>query len=183
MDQYLEMLENMQTIPEKDVRQICEKVAQLSNPGSRITHGRIKHGSSQSTSHCLRWYPWPVPRPARDIRNLRQASRTFLFYRIRIPTICSWGITWIGGSIAWRRSCTCSSSRSSIATGSPSWGATMKIGKSTNYTGSTMSAWRSTELSPSGSCSLKYSSTCHYRQWSRTRFSVFMEAYRLKSSS
>lgn len=27
MDRYLQMLENMETIPEKDVRQICEKVS------------------------------------------------------------------------------------------------------------------------------------------------------------
>lgn len=30
MDKYLQMLENMDTIPEKDVRQICEKVNNLS---------------------------------------------------------------------------------------------------------------------------------------------------------
>jgi len=27
MDRYLQMLESMETIPEKDVRQICEKVS------------------------------------------------------------------------------------------------------------------------------------------------------------
>lgn len=183
MDQYLEMLENMQTIPEKDVRQICEKVVPLSNPGSRNAHGRIKHGASQGTSHGLRRYPRPVPRPARDIRNLWQVARTFLFYRPRIPTTCSWGITSIGDSIVWKRSCTCLFSRSSIATGLPSWGEITKIGKSTNYTGSMMNAWRSMEPSPSGNCSLKYSSTCHSRLSSRTRFSAFMEAYLLKSNN
>lgn len=45
MDRYLEMLQNMETIPEKDVRQICEKVTHPANQGQINTHGRIQHGT------------------------------------------------------------------------------------------------------------------------------------------
>lgn len=60
MDRYIEMLQNMETIPEKDVRQICDKVYSLTISGQINTHGRIKHGIGSSSSYSLWRHSWTI---------------------------------------------------------------------------------------------------------------------------
>lgn len=73
--------------------------------------------------------------------------------------------------------------RSSIGVASPFWGATTKIGKSTDYTGFMTSASGSMELSQCGSSLPTFSCICLCRLSLRMKCLVFMEDFPLRSSN
>ena len=60
MDSYLEKLEGLETIPEKDVKTICQKVSLAILIGQGNFDGRGKYGHSQSACNCLWRYPWTI---------------------------------------------------------------------------------------------------------------------------
>lgn len=53
MDKYLEVLERLETIPEKEVKAICDKVKIKRILGKRDLDGRTKYGTCEITCDCL----------------------------------------------------------------------------------------------------------------------------------
>lgn len=77
----------------------------------------------------------------------------------------------------------CSFSKLSTETGLRYWGGIIRIGRLINYMASMMSVLRNMVHNQCGNYLLKYSSTCHCQQSSRTKCSVSMEVSHLKSSN